>query len=252
MKLKLDEAGHVVVSDGKPVYVGDDGKEIAFDAPGTIATISRLNGEAKGHREAKERAEAALKAFEGITDPAAARDAMEKLSKIDAKRLIDAGEVDKVKAEAIKAVEEQYKPIVAKAEALEKKLYGEMIGGAFARSVYAKEKLAIPADFVQARFGQQFKLEDDKVVAYDVSGNKIYSKSRPGEVADFDEALEFLVDAYPQRDHILKGIGGAGSGTKAGGGHGDAGSKSISRAEFGKLGPSDQMAKVRDGFAVTD
>jgi uncharacterized protein with von Willebrand factor type A (vWA) domain len=31
MKLKLDEAGHVVVSDGKPVYLADDGKEIVFD-----------------------------------------------------------------------------------------------------------------------------------------------------------------------------------------------------------------------------
>ena len=29
MKLKLDENGHVVVQDGKPVYVHDDGKEVA-------------------------------------------------------------------------------------------------------------------------------------------------------------------------------------------------------------------------------
>lgn len=27
MKLKLDDQGHVVVQDGKPVYVHDDGKE---------------------------------------------------------------------------------------------------------------------------------------------------------------------------------------------------------------------------------
>lgn len=32
MKLKLDENGYVVVQDGKPVYVHDDGKEVAFDA----------------------------------------------------------------------------------------------------------------------------------------------------------------------------------------------------------------------------
>ncbi len=57
MKLKLDENGHVVVSDGKPVYVHDDGKEVAFDAVGTVATISRLNGEAKSHRERAEAAE---------------------------------------------------------------------------------------------------------------------------------------------------------------------------------------------------
>jgi hypothetical protein len=31
MKLKLDDQGHVVVSDGKPIYVADVGRETAFD-----------------------------------------------------------------------------------------------------------------------------------------------------------------------------------------------------------------------------
>lgn len=73
MKLKLDENGNAVLQDGKPVYVHDDGKEVAFDAPGTVATITRLNSEAKGHRERAENAEKAVKAFEGIDDPAAAK-----------------------------------------------------------------------------------------------------------------------------------------------------------------------------------
>ena len=61
MKLKLDEQGHVVVQDGKPVYVHDDGKEVAFDAVGTVSTIGRLNAEAKSHRERAETAENTLK-----------------------------------------------------------------------------------------------------------------------------------------------------------------------------------------------
>ena len=32
MKLKLDENNNVVVKDGMPVYVHEDGKEIPFDA----------------------------------------------------------------------------------------------------------------------------------------------------------------------------------------------------------------------------
>lgn len=66
-----------------------------------------------------------------------------------------------------------------------------MIGGRFGSSSYIKDKVAIPADFVQARFGQSFKIEGDKVVAYDASGNKVFSRTKPGELADFDEALEF-------------------------------------------------------------
>ena len=72
MKLKLDENGHVAVSDGKPVYVHDDGKEILFDAPAAMQKISGLNAEAKQHREAKGTAEAKLKAFDSIEDAAAA------------------------------------------------------------------------------------------------------------------------------------------------------------------------------------
>lgn len=31
LQLKLDDTGHVVVQDGKPVYVNEDGKEIPYD-----------------------------------------------------------------------------------------------------------------------------------------------------------------------------------------------------------------------------
>ena len=72
MKLKLDENGHVAVSDGKRVYVHDDGKEIPFDAPAAMQKISGLNAEAKQYREAKGMAEAKLKAFDGIEGAAAA------------------------------------------------------------------------------------------------------------------------------------------------------------------------------------
>ena len=73
---------------------------------------------------------------------------------------------------------------------------------------------------VQARFGSAFKVEDGKIVAYDNAGNKIFSRSRPGELADFDEALETLVDQYPYKDQILKGSGASGGGAQQGGGSG--------------------------------
>ncbi|WVM90955.1 DUF6651 domain-containing protein [Halopseudomonas pachastrellae] len=93
------------------------------------------------------------------------------------------------------------------------------MGGAFGRSKMIADKLAIPADLVQARFGQAFKIEDGKTVAYDGNGNKIYSHSRPGEIADFDEALEILVEQYPHRDSILKASGANGGGAPNGGGN---------------------------------
>lgn len=258
MKLKLDEAGHVVVKDGNPVYVHDDGKELPLDAKATLATISRLNGEAKSHREAKEAAEEKLKGFAGIQDPAAAIKALEVVSNLDMKKLIDAGQVEKVKEEAAKAfdaklksIEDGFKPILAERDALKQSLVNEKIGGSFARSPFIKDKVSIPPELVQAYFGHSFKLEGDKVVAYDKEGKQIFSRLKPGNVAEFDEALEIQIDNSPFRDNILKGSGAHGSGAGGGSGGGN-GKKSMSRPAFEALEPMARMAHIKDGGAVVD
>ena len=224
MKLKLDENGHVVVQEGKPVYVHEDGKEVAFDASGTVSTITRLNAEAKSHRERAESAEKSLKGFDGIADPAAARNALDVVSKLDQKKLVDAGEIDTVRNEISKAFQTQLDEANGKAQTYEQQLYAEKIGGSFARSKYIADKLAVPVDMVQATFGQNLKIEEGKVVAYDTQGQKIFSRVRPGELADFDEAIETLVSQYPHRDHILKSSDANGGGAQNGGA-GNSGAK---------------------------
>lgn len=48
-------------------------------------------------------------------------------------------------------------------------------------------------------------------------GNPIYSRKNPGELADFDEALEIIISQYPHKDSILRGSGASGAGaTQAG------------------------------------
>src|SRR5262249_16838638 len=61
--------------------------------------------------------------------------------------------------------------------------------------------------------------EDGRVVGYHPDGSKIYSRAKMGtELADFDEALETLIDAHPDKAHILKGDGQSGGGADGGGG----------------------------------
>jgi hypothetical protein len=260
MPFKLTPEGSIALAEVNgaklPIYVHADGKESPFDADTTLGTISRLNGEAKAHREAKEAAEKALKNYEGIGDPAAALKALQTLKNLDDKKLVDAGEVDKVRSEAVKAVEEKYAPIVQRAQTLEQQLTAHMIGGGFSRSKFIAEKFAAegPAggDIAQALFGQRFKVEDGgKVVGYDASGNKLYSRTKPGEIADFDEALELMVDAYPHKAQILKGSGASGSGAQGGNGSG-GGSKTVQRSAFDAMDQMARAAFVKAGGKVTD
>jgi hypothetical protein len=259
VKLKVDDAGHAVVQDGKPIYVADDGKEIAFDYGSTLATISRLNGEAKSHRERAEGFESKLRTYDGIEDPAAAREALEKLKDIDLGKMVHQGKVDEIKAEAqkafdqkLRALEEQYKPVISERDGLRSALHGEIVGGSFSRSKFITDKLAIPPDMVQARFGQHFQVEEgNKIIAQDASGNRIFSRARPGEIATFDEALETLVDAYPYRDNIIKGTGASGSG--ASGGNGSGGKKTVTRAQFEAMSAAEQATAARTtGVVFTD
>lgn len=259
MKLKVDENGHVVVQDGKPVYVHEDGKEVPFDAPQAMAKIGSLNAEAKQHREAKDAAEAKLKAFEGIDDAQAAKQALETVKNLEDKKLVDAGEVEKLKeaaaaawqnklSEAEKAHAAQLAEAKAETEKIRTQFHGELLGGAFARSQVVQDKLVIPHDVAQAFFGRHFSVSaDGKIIAKDAAGNEMYSRIHAGELAGFDEALESLIDAYPGKDSILKGSGASGAGTSAGGA---SGGKTMPRAAFEKLDPASQMKTLSDGVQV--
>lgn len=232
MKLKMieiDGKQYAEVSEGRPLYIHNDGKEVAFDAPQTIATISRLNGEAKAHREAKEQFEAQAKAFDGL-DPVKVKEALNTVQNLDAKKLVDAGEVDKVKAEITEALKQTYEPqlqqLTQERDAVQQQLHKELIGGGFARSKFIQENIAVPVDMIQATFGKNFQIENGKVVAVGADGQKIYSRTRPGEIADFDEALETLVGGYQYKDSILKGSQSQGGGFQGGGGN-KSGPKSL-------------------------
>lgn len=240
MKLKtveIEGKTYAEVQEGNPVYVGDDGKTLTYDAPAMHSTIGRLNAEAKGHREAKESLESKMKSFEGL-DAEKARKALETVSSLDQKKLIDAGEVEKVKSEISSAFQKQLDEAKSEAETLRKQHAQDRIGAAFSGSKFIGEKVAIPGDMVQAAFGRHFEYDNGKIVAKDQNGNQIYSKSNPGEIASFDEALETLVQQYPHRDSILKGSGQSGSGAQPGSGGGNI--RSISRDQFSSMPPSEQ------------
>ena len=239
VKLKVDDAGAPVYAGEKLVFVDKDGKDVALDIADMHGRMIVLSADAEKAFKARDEAKAALKAYEGIDDPKAALKALATVKNLADKQLVDAGEVEKVKAEAIKAIEEKYAPVVKDNETLKSQLDHHLIGGAFSGSKYIAEKFAAPGpagvEIARSLFGNRLKVEGGKVVGYDAQGNKLYSRARPGELADAEEAIEMMVDAYPHKSHILKGNpasgGGASNNNNGGGNKAPTGNWTGSQAE---------------------
>ena len=231
MPWKVDDKQAVVLQDGNPVWVDDAGKEMSVQGN----TISRLNGEAKTHREGKEAAEAKLKTWDGLE----ATDVRAKLATfkdVDLTKMVNAGKLDEVRAEVTRQAAEKVTAAERERDTLRSKHDGMLTQAAFQGSKFVQERVAIPVEMVQGTFGRHFKIEDEKLVPYDHLGAKLLSKKRMGEYADFDEAIEMFVEAYPHKDAILKAPNAKGSGNDGGGGL-KPGSKFVKRADFDALSP---------------
>lgn len=234
---KLDAEGKPEMKDGNPIWIDANGGEISVAGD----TINRLNGEARDLRTAKEAAETKLAAFKDIKDPALALKAIETVGKLDAKKLIDAGEVDKL-TDTIKAQFTAEATELRKANGeLQSKFDNSQINAVFAQSDFVRERLAVPRDMFEASFRSHFKIEDGKIKAFDRDGNQLMSKKNMGSPASPDEALELLVEMHPQKDTILKANTGSGSGNNGGGG-GRGGGRFVKRADFEKMTATEQSA----------
>ena len=241
MKLKIIEiegTEYAAIQDGKPVYEDDAGKVTTYDPVAMHSTISRLNKESQAHREAKEALETAAKAFKDL-DPVAAQKALDIVKNLDDKKLIDAGEVERVIGEKTKEFKTQLETARAETETLRLQYNTEKVNSAFTGSDYIKEKLAVPSDMAQATFGKHFVFKEGVMTPVDAAGNVIYSDSSPGDVATFDEAMGKIVTTYAHRNSILKGTGHSGADTKPPGG--GNGKRQVTRKEFDSATPLDQQ-----------
>lgn len=243
MKLKIDDKGVVAVTEhGHVVFVDDDGKDLPVDVPALYTKVEELNGEAAKYRKQRNEFRDKFKIFEGIEDVAKykadAEKAIATVKNLKDKELVDAGKVEQIKMETIAAKDQEIGQIKTeftnviseKDKALEAanfQIRDLMIGAKFRQSNYfvgnetQPPKTLLPPDIAETYFGKHFRVEQGTnnklmVVGYDSKGNQIYSRKKPGELAEFDEAIIRIVDEYPQKDQILRG-GKGGSGGEGGG-----------------------------------
>lgn len=250
MSWKLDENNNIMLRDGDPIYVDANGNEKTV----AVDTIARLNKEAKDHREAKEEAQAKLKLYEGI-DPDKARAALETVAKLDASKLIDTGEVDKVKAQITQQFQNQLTEKETAYTELKNKFDNMLVDNMFANSEFIRNNVAVPVDMFEAKFRNNFKIENNEIVAYGYDGSRLMSKNRAGEYATTEEAMQILAESHPNKDVILKANPGNGSGSGTGG-SANGGGRYMKRSDFEKLSPvqqADIASKMRKGeIQLTD
>lgn len=198
MKLLLDDDGHVVVRNGMPVYVNDEGKEIEVDAPRLFSKVTDLNAENKSHREKATELQTQLSVFDGVEDLAEYRkkadEAIQTAANLSDKELVDAGKVEEIRSAMTEAhrkevekintgwqkKEESYEETISSQDARIRKL---LIGSNFKSSKYFvgdESVTLLPPDAAEALLGEHFRIEtvegsdELKVIGYyDRSGKEM-------------------------------------------------------------------------------
>lgn len=239
MPWKTDENGAIVVTDGNPVWIYENGPEKDKETPvefgRTLATIQNITKESIGRKEKINELKAITAKLEeaGIEDIdsyiADARQALETVKNLSDQQQAQAGEMERVKQgitdsynrqiealkEAAKKSEAEWQ---AKLDAKQRAIDDLVIRGAFERSDFIRDKTVMLPEMAFSYFGGQFKVEekDGRLIGYavDRNGDRIMSLKNPGSYADPSEAIEIIINEHPQRDRLLR-MESSGSGLKA-------------------------------------
>ena len=85
------------------------------------------------------------------------------------------------------------------------------MSGAFSRSAYLKKTTFPTPGSAEAFFQNNFHIAEDngqpRILAKHDNGTEILSRTRLSEPADFEEALQILVESHPDRDVLLRATG---------------------------------------------
>jgi hypothetical protein len=255
-KWKMD-GDSITVDNGNPVWIYDDGRESGFNAESALKSISDVTAESMARKEKIRGFEAQLEVFKDIENPgeylAQAKAAMETLSSLDQKKLMDAGEVDVLK----KSIEATYKEKINGMETAfgaKEKEYKEtlnsqnnsisnmLIEGEIGRSGFISDKTVLTPSIAFSAFKNNFKVKEIEgrpfAIASRQDGTAIMSLKDPGKYASVNEALETLVNEHPDKSSLLKGISGGG-GTPPGGPGG------ITHTDYQNMSPIERLNASR-------
>ncbi|MEA2174116.1 MAG: hypothetical protein QOD00_1708 [Blastocatellia bacterium] len=203
-----------------------------------------LSGALERERKERKDAKAALERFKDL-DPDKAREALDKLQKLEEKKLMDKGEFDRLltkRKEEFDLAEAELKRQLAERDSRldNYELINPIRDAALKAGV-------LPEDIedVLKITSHRFKLDENR---------KPVVLDKDGDVSSALTVEKFWAEEFKTQKPKFYGASGAGgSGAPAGGtGGGSGGAKTVKRDAFEKMAPVDQAAHFKSGGSVVD
>ena len=223
-KAAAEAAASKATDEAAAAAAAEAAKKAADDAAGGKTKPSdeeaRLLKENMKKKEALDKANAelkktqdALKAFEGI-DPEAVRKLLADQKSAEEKALEAKGDWDRLKGrmaeehgKEVKTLQDQIAALSAKLNNTEGTIKDLSIGTQFSQSKFISEELTLTPAKTRVIYGDYFDVEDGKVVGYDKprgAANRTAIVDQYGNSVDFEGALRKIIEADPEKDHLLK------------------------------------------------
>ncbi len=208
--------------------------------------------ELKKASEEKLALEAKLKQFEGI-DADAVRKLLKEKETAEAAQLEAKGDWERLKArmaeehgKEVSTLQEQLKALQESVGKANSTINDLSIGSKFGQSQFVSEETTLTPSKARVIYGGHFELENGEVVGYDKprgAQGRTAIVDQYGNAVAFDAALRKIVEADPEKDHLLKSKvkPGAGSDTKKQAGSG-------ARQDSGAA-PIAGLSKIAKGLA---
>lgn len=198
--------------------------------------------------EATAALEAKLKAFEGI-DPEAVRKLLGDQKDAEAKQLEAKGDWDRLKTRMAEEHGKETTSLKAQLAELQASL-GQAsgvindlsIGTKFGQSAFIADELTLTPGKARVIYGDHFDLVAGEVVGYDKprsAANRTALVDQYGSAVGFDAALRKIVEADPEKDHLLKSKVKAGAGSE---------SKKMTGVPTKDAGGGDSVSKISAGL----
>lgn len=188
--------------------------------------------EARVAAEAAKELQTKLAQFDGI-DLAKVKDLMTAEARRAEEEALKRGEFEKVRQQMVEQHNAEVERIRKEAETKIAELSGTLtgatstiteltIGRAFGESNFVREELTLTPSKARVVYGGHFEVQNGKVVAYDKPAgatDRTILVDGSGQPLDFEAALTKLVNADPDKDHLIRSKvkPGAGSSTDDGG-----------------------------------